>query len=93
MPGDLRFSGNVLELHTPLIKIQGIIDHIAGEIEIRQTVVVEVPYSDSPAVVDVFFVENVKRIAFYNTIRKDNVRFFGGNELKESIRGTLTACQ
>ena len=87
----LRLRGDVLKLHIALIKVQRVVHHVAGEVQIRQAVVVKITHSHSPAVVDVFFFQNVERVVFDNAVGKGDMGLFGGNETEESVWSTLTA--
>ena len=66
---DPRARGHVLEPHVALVEVQATRDHVAGEVQVGEPVVVDVADGDAGAVVDVGVGLNVEGVA-----RRDGVR-------------------
>src|SRR5262249_11017236 len=59
---DAGSLGDVVEPHVPFVQVQAARDHVAGEKDVRQAVVIDVPHGDAGAIVDVDVVLDVYRV-------------------------------
>ena len=89
-PGAL---GDVLEAHLTLVQVESARDHVAGEVEIRQPVVVDVAHTDAGTVVQVDVGLHVHRVRRGDRIGEGDAGLVGAEELEQGAFGcAVGAC-
>jgi hypothetical protein len=65
--GNTRFFGYILKLPVPFIQVEGIAAHIGAKENVGQTVVIDIAYGNSGAIVEISIAENIKiaRILYF----------------------------
>jgi hypothetical protein len=85
VPPYVRLVGHVLKFQVALVEVQLVGHHVAGKVNVGPAVVVEVADADAPTVVNVFFRQDVKRVAFGDGVRKVNPGLVGGKQGKQGF--------
>ena len=90
--GDAGPRGDIFEPIVPLVQIEAVGPHVRREIQVRQTVVVDVAHGYAAAVVEVHVVEDVERGVVGQPVRERDTGPLGRQELEElGLAGTTAA--
>ena len=80
---DARSLGDVLEAKVTLVPIEATRDHVAGEENVRQSVVIDVADGDARAVIHIDVGLQIQRISRRDRVREGDARLVGGQKSEQ----------